>query len=45
MTLRPRNTANTANSCRQQMDEVKGKPQRRHSVVERYTLEYQPPAN
>ena len=32
--------------CRQlrrQMDELKGKPQRRHAVVERYKLECQPP--
>ena len=29
---------------RRQMEELKGKPQRRHVVVERYKLECQPPA-
>ncbi len=29
---------------RRQMDELKGKPQRRHAVAERYKLECQPPA-
>jgi thiaminase len=28
---------------RRQMDELKGKPQRRHAVAERYKLECQPP--
>jgi thymidylate synthase len=45
-----RDTANEEHSehCKQlrrQMDELKGKPQRRHAVVERYKLECQPPAN
>ena len=30
---------------RRQMEELKGKPQRRHAVAERYRLECQPPAN
>jgi len=43
-----RNTTNEEHSehckqLRQQMDELKGKPQRRHAVVERYKLECQPP--
>ena len=29
---------------RRQMEELKGKPQRRHAVVERYKLECLPPA-
>jgi hypothetical protein len=29
---------------RRQMEELKGKPQRRHAIVERYRLECQPPA-
>lgn len=29
---------------RRQMEELKGKPQRRHAVVERYKLECHPPA-
>jgi thymidylate synthase len=42
-------TAETHNEhCKQlrrQMDELKGKPQRRHAVTERYKLECQAPMN
>ena len=46
---RTRDTAAEEHSehCKQlhrQMEELKGKPQRRHAVVERYRLECQPPA-